>query len=97
MGAGLAVVHFILLATTVIAGFTQADTANLSPFLLGGTDNMFAAAAVLYFAYAGFDVVATAAEEVGTVQVLSACHDLSAANANELYGLDFVSGCVCGL
>ncbi|GAB4822127.1 hypothetical protein N2152v2_009173 [Parachlorella kessleri] len=56
-------IHLILLFVIIIAGYTQANTANLSPFLVGGADNMLQAGAVLFFAYAGFDVVATSTEE----------------------------------
>ncbi|GAB4822126.1 hypothetical protein N2152v2_009172 [Parachlorella kessleri] len=59
----LVVIHLGLLLAIIIAEFTQAEAANMTPFLWGGADNLFAAAALLIFAFAGFDVIATAAEE----------------------------------
>lgn len=47
----------------IIAGFAHADTSNLKPFLPFGTEGIFKAAAVVYFAYGGFDSIATMAEE----------------------------------
>ncbi|KAL6970714.1 Catabolite repression protein cat5 [Sarracenia purpurea var. burkii] len=46
-----------------IAGFAYADTANLTPFLPFGAKGVFEAAAIVYFAYGGFDNIATMAEE----------------------------------
>ena len=63
--AAITLVHMLLLGTILVAMLSQANPANLSPFLYGGADNMFAAASLLYFAFAGFDVLATSAEEVG--------------------------------
>ena len=47
------VLHLVLLAVLAIAAFTAAHPANLSPFLLGGLDNMFAAAAFVFFSFVG--------------------------------------------
>ncbi|ESW10854.1 hypothetical protein PHAVU_009G243600 [Phaseolus vulgaris] len=47
----------------IVAGFLHADTSNLSPFLPYGAKGVFQAAAILYFAYGGFDSIATMAEE----------------------------------
>ncbi|KAL2645378.1 hypothetical protein R1flu_012965 [Riccia fluitans] len=44
-------------------GFANADPVNFSPFLPYGTRGVFSAAAVVYFAYLGFDTVATLAED----------------------------------
>lgn len=46
-----------------IAGMSNGTTSNLKPFLPFGTRAIFQAASVLYFAYIGFDAVATMAEE----------------------------------
>ena len=47
----------------IVAGFLHADTSNLTPFLPYGAKGVFKAAAILYFAYGGFDSIATMAEE----------------------------------
>lgn len=45
------------------AGFANAHSENYSPFLPYGTRGVFSAAAIVYFAYLGFDAVATLAED----------------------------------
>ncbi|KAG6555477.1 hypothetical protein Mapa_002712 [Marchantia paleacea] len=45
------------------AGFANAHPENYSPFLPYGTRGVFSAAAIVYFAYLGFDAVATLAED----------------------------------
>lgn len=47
----------------IIAGFLHAKTSNLTPFLPYGVKGIFQAAAVVYFAYGGFDSIANLAEE----------------------------------
>ncbi|KAL2340148.1 hypothetical protein Fmac_008088 [Flemingia macrophylla] len=47
----------------IVAGFAHADTSNLKPFLPYGAKGVFQAAAIVYFAYGGFDSIATLAEE----------------------------------
>jgi basic amino acid/polyamine antiporter, APA family len=47
----------------IIAGFTKADTKNYDNFAPYGARGIFAASAVLFFAYVGFDAVSTMAEE----------------------------------
>ncbi|KZV46345.1 cationic amino acid transporter 5 [Dorcoceras hygrometricum] len=49
--------------TNLIAGFAHAKASNLKPFLPHGAEGMFKAAAIVYFAYGGFDNIATMAEE----------------------------------
>ncbi|XP_068665449.1 cationic amino acid transporter 5-like [Aristolochia californica] len=53
----------VLILFILVAGFVKGDTANLTPFLPYGAKGMFQAAAVVYWAYTGFDMVATLAEE----------------------------------
>ncbi|KAJ6801182.1 putative cationic amino acid transporter 8, vacuolar [Iris pallida] len=55
---GLAVIAFI-----IAAGSSRADASNLTPFAPFGPKGVFEAAAVVYWAYTGFDMVATLAEE----------------------------------
>jgi len=47
----------------IVAGFSHANTSNLTPFLPYGVKGVFQASAILYFAYGGFDSLATMAEE----------------------------------
>ncbi|KAL5978609.1 Catabolite repression protein cat5 [Asimina triloba] len=56
-------VNTFVILFVIIAGFAHADTANLSPFMPHGAQGLFRAAAVVYFAYGGFDNIATMAEE----------------------------------
>ncbi|KAL4351496.1 hypothetical protein GQ457_06G024990 [Hibiscus cannabinus] len=53
----------IVILFVLIAGFAHADTSNLTPFLPYGAKGIFQAAAIVYFAYGGFDNIATMAEE----------------------------------
>ncbi|PNH00966.1 Cationic amino acid transporter 1 [Tetrabaena socialis] len=52
----------------IIAGFTQADSANFKPFLPNDQPDqwkqIFNGASIAFFSFIGFDAVATAAEEV---------------------------------
>ncbi|KAF5175409.1 Cationic amino acid transporter like [Thalictrum thalictroides] len=56
-------VNTVVIFFVIIAGFAHADTSNLKPFLPYGTEGVFQAAAIVYFAYGGFDNIATMAEE----------------------------------
>ncbi|KAJ0989373.1 hypothetical protein J5N97_007729 [Dioscorea zingiberensis] len=58
---GLAVIAFIM-----VAGFAHAHPSYLSPFAPSGVKGIFQAAAVVYWSYTGFDMVATLAEETKT-------------------------------
>lgn len=55
---GVAVIGFI-----VDAGSVRASPSNLAPFFPFGAKGVFRAAGVVYWAYTGFDMVATMAEE----------------------------------
>lgn len=59
----ITILHIILVVFIIIAGFTQADTANFTPFAPYGWRNIFSGASVVFFSYIGFDAVATTAEE----------------------------------
>ncbi|KAJ4788435.1 Cationic amino acid transporter 1 [Rhynchospora pubera] len=59
----LSMIHIVVLLFIIIAGFTKADTKNYSDFMPYGARGIFAASAVLFFAYVGFDAVSTMAEE----------------------------------
>jgi hypothetical protein len=60
--ANLLAIGFVL-----AAGFPQAEPANLQPFAPYGARGVFSAASVVFFAYIGFDYIASAAEEVGDI------------------------------
>ncbi|KAI5662212.1 hypothetical protein M9H77_21535 [Catharanthus roseus] len=47
----------------IIVGFVHSESSNLVPFFPFGAKGMFTAAAVVYWSYTGFDMVATMAEE----------------------------------
>ncbi|KVI08432.1 cationic amino acid transporter 5 [Cynara cardunculus var. scolymus] len=56
-------VNTIVILFVIIAGFSHADTSNMKPFAPYGAEGVFRAAAIVYFAYGGFDTIATMAEE----------------------------------
>ncbi|KAK7329371.1 hypothetical protein VNO77_23533 [Canavalia gladiata] len=56
-------INTIVILFVIIAGFAHADTSNLTPFLPFGAKGVFQAAAIIYFAYGGYDHIATMAEE----------------------------------
>ncbi|CAM9000827.1 unnamed protein product [Rhodiola kirilowii] len=58
------IIHIGVVIFIFVAGMTQANTANYSPFLPHGVRGILKASAMLFFAYIGFDGVATLAEEV---------------------------------
>ncbi|KAF9614907.1 hypothetical protein IFM89_021264 [Coptis chinensis] len=55
--------HLIVILFVIIAGFIKGDTKNYTPFTPFGARGIFTASASLFFAYVGFDAVATMAEE----------------------------------
>ncbi|KAL4200657.1 hypothetical protein AMTRI_Chr02g212250 [Amborella trichopoda] len=57
------IVHVIIILFVIIAGLIHAHPENLSEFAPYGARGIFKASAVLYFAYVGFDALATMAEE----------------------------------
>eukprot|EP00198_Chlamydomonas_reinhardtii_P001119 XP_001690454.1 cationic amino acid transporter [Chlamydomonas reinhardtii] len=64
----ITVIHLVVMAFIIIAGFTQADSANFHPFFPNDQPQqwkqVFNGAAIAFFSFIGFDAVATAAEEV---------------------------------
>ncbi|MCL7038852.1 hypothetical protein MKW94_025543 [Papaver nudicaule] len=52
-----------LIIFVLIAGFVKGNPANLTPFVPYGAGGVFQAAGVLFWAYTGFDMVSTMAEE----------------------------------
>ncbi len=63
--ANLAITAFIIavLLLVIAVGVTEVDTGNWSPFTPFGWGGIVSGAAVVFFAYIGFDIVATTAEE----------------------------------
>lgn len=55
--------HIVVILFIIIAGLVNADTKNYTDFVPYGPRGIFRASAVLFFAYVGFDAVATMAEE----------------------------------
>nr|CAB3475808.1 unnamed protein product [Digitaria exilis] len=56
-------VHVVVIGFVIVAGFIHANPRNLRPFMPNGVSGVFRAAAIVYFAYGGFDNIATMAEE----------------------------------
>lgn len=56
-------VNTVVILFVIVAGFAHAKSSNLHPFLPYGAKGVFQAAAIVYFAYGGFDNIATMAEE----------------------------------
>ncbi|KAF3623427.1 Cationic amino acid transporter 1 [Capsicum annuum] len=56
-------VNMVVILFVIVAGFVHANTSNLTPFMPHGAKGIFVAAAIVYFAYGGFDNIATMAEE----------------------------------
>lgn len=52
-----------LIVFVMVTGFVKGETKNLTPFTPYGVGGVFRAAAVLFWAFTGFDMVATLAEE----------------------------------
>ncbi|MDA0173595.1 amino acid permease [Solirubrobacter taibaiensis] len=60
----MVIVKLVVLAFFIVVAFSAAFNAdNLSPFAENGVDGVVTAAAVIFFAYIGFDAVSTGAEE----------------------------------
>ncbi|KAK6931026.1 Cationic amino acid transporter, C-terminal [Dillenia turbinata] len=57
------IVTSLVLLFIIIVAFIYGKTSNLSPFFPYGSVGVFKAAAVVYWSYTGFDMVATMAEE----------------------------------
>jgi APA family basic amino acid/polyamine antiporter len=57
-------VKLAILAFFIVVGITGFDSSNFSPFAPHGFSGMVDAAALIFFAYIGFDAISTASEEV---------------------------------
>lgn len=57
------VISSFIIVFVIVVGFVRGNSANLVPFFPYGAKGAFRAAAVVYWSYTGFDMVATMAEE----------------------------------
>ncbi len=61
--SGIVLVKLLTLFVFIGVASTRVDTANWTPFMPFGWDGVMTGAAVIFFAYIGFDAVSTAGEE----------------------------------
>ena len=61
--SAMVLLKLAIIAFFIIMGFFYVKTANWHPFMPNGYHGVFTAAAIIFFAYIGFDAVSTAAEE----------------------------------
>jgi APA family basic amino acid/polyamine antiporter len=64
----MVVVKLLVLAVFIVVGAMHIDTANYVPFAPNGWTGIHQGAAIVFFAYIGFDAVSTAAEETQNPQ-----------------------------
>ena len=61
-------VKLVVLAIFIVMGLTHINTANYHPFAPNGFKGVHQGAAIVFFAYIGFDAISTAAEETKNPQ-----------------------------
>jgi APA family basic amino acid/polyamine antiporter len=59
----MVIIKLAVLALFIVAGLTTINTANYTPFAPNGFTGIHQGAAIVFFAYIGFDAISTAAEE----------------------------------
>jgi APA family basic amino acid/polyamine antiporter len=64
----LVVIKLLVLTLFVVAGFSHIHAANYHPFAPNGFTGIHHGAAIIFFAYIGFDAISTAAEETKNPQ-----------------------------
>jgi APA family basic amino acid/polyamine antiporter len=64
----MVVIKLVALALFIGVGMTAIDTANYTPFAPNGFTGIHQGAAIVFFAYIGFDAISTAAEETKNPQ-----------------------------
>ncbi len=64
----LVVVKLLVLGLFIVVGVQHIDTANYTPFAPNGFSGIHQGAAIVFFAYIGFDAISTAAEETKNPQ-----------------------------
>ncbi|QAT42224.1 APC family permease [Aminipila luticellarii] len=60
----LVIVKIGIVILFIVLGVRHVNVANFTPFMPYGWDGVFSGAAIVFFAYLGFDAIANAAEEV---------------------------------
>ena len=64
----MVVIKLLVLGLFIVIGSMHIDTANYKPFAPGGFRGVWQGAAIIFFAYIGFDAISTAAEETKNPQ-----------------------------
>src|SRR5258706_447086 len=64
----MVVIKLLALVLFIVVGATHINTANLHPFAPNGFTGIHQGAAIVFFAYIGFDAISTAAEETKNPQ-----------------------------
>ena len=64
----MVVVKLLAIALFIVAGLTKINPDNYTPFAPGGFTGIHNGAAIVFFAYIGFDAISTAAEETKNPQ-----------------------------
>jgi APA family basic amino acid/polyamine antiporter len=64
----LVVIKLLVLGLFIVAGLTHIDSDNYTPFTPNGWRGIHQGAAIVFFAYIGFDAISTAAEETKNPQ-----------------------------
>jgi len=64
----MVVIKLLALGLFVVAGLTHLDSKNYHPFMPNGFTGIHQGAAIVFFAYIGFDAISTAAEETRNPQ-----------------------------
>lgn len=87
----MTIFHVLLVVFIIIAAFIKADVNNAKPFMPFSYRGIFDGASIVFFAFVGFDAVATTAEEVrnpgrdmplgilGALGIVTICYVLMAA------------------
>jgi len=60
----MVIIKLVVLVLFIALGFTAFNSDNFSPFFTSGVGGSISAAAVIFFAYIGFDAISTSGEEV---------------------------------
>jgi APA family basic amino acid/polyamine antiporter len=63
LNAVMVIMKLVVLGFFVVVGFNYVQPSNWKPFMPNGWHGVWAGAAIVFFAYIGFDAVSTAAEE----------------------------------
>jgi basic amino acid/polyamine antiporter, APA family len=64
----MVIIKTSILVLFIVLAFTAFNSDNLTPFFRGGSDGVVSAAALIFFAYIGFDAISTSGEETKNPQ-----------------------------